>query len=235
MKVVGITDIGLVRKRNEDNYLIDTGRNLFLVCDGMGGHFGGDIASRLATETINKELVFNGISDLPEALEKAVQTANRIIWETGQNDAELNEMGTTVTAAVLCDDQLLIAHVGDSSLFIIHDDDIIKQTSDHTLAEHMRRDGLLVKDDERYKSYHHVLTRALGVDNKVDIDISQIKVVKDDWILLCTDGLSNLVEQDEIKDLLKNKNEPQEACQQLLELALTRGGYDNITIILIHL
>jgi protein phosphatase len=235
MKVVGITDIGLVRKKNEDNYLIDTGRNLFLVCDGMGGHFGGDIASRLATETINRELVFNGIADLPEALEKAVQTANRIIWETGQNDAELNEMGTTVTAAVLCDDQLLIAHVGDSSLFIVHDNEIIKPTNDHTLAEHMRRDGLIVKDDERYKSFHHVLTRALGIDNKVDIDINQIKVMKDDWILLCTDGLSNLVEQDEIKDLLKNKNEPQEACQQLLELALARGGYDNITMILLHL
>ncbi|MBP1760646.1 MAG: Protein serine/threonine phosphatase PrpC, regulation of stationary phase [Firmicutes bacterium] len=235
MKVVGITDIGLVRKRNEDNYLIDTGRNLFLVCDGMGGHFGGDIASRLATETINRELVFNSIADLPEALEKAVQTANRIIWETGQADAELNEMGTTVTAAVLCDDQLLIAHVGDSSLFIIHDNEIIKPTSDHTLAEHMRRDGLIVKDDERYKSFHHVLTRALGIDKKVDIDINQIKVMKNDWILLCTDGLSNLVEQDEIKDLLKNKNEPQEACQQLLELALARGGYDNITMILLHL
>jgi protein phosphatase len=235
MKVVGITDIGLVRKKNEDNYLIDTGRNLFMVCDGMGGHFGGDIASRLAIETINRELVFNGMEDLPEALEKAVQTANRIIWETGQADAELNEMGTTVTAAVLCDDQLLIAHVGDSSLFVIHDDEIIKSTSDHTLAEHMRKDGLIGKDDERYKSFHHVLTRALGIDYKVNIDINQIKVTKGDWILLCTDGLSNLVEQNEIKDLLKNNNEPQEACQQLLELALARGGYDNITLILLHL
>ncbi|HNX93093.1 MAG TPA: Stp1/IreP family PP2C-type Ser/Thr phosphatase [Syntrophomonas sp.] len=235
MKVVGITDIGLVRKRNEDNYLIDTERNLFLVCDGMGGHFGGDIASRLATETINKELVFNGISDLPEALENAVQTANHVIWETGQSDAELNEMGTTVTAAVMCDDQLLIAHVGDSSLFIIHDNEITKPTCDHTLAEHMRKDGIIGKDDERYKSFHHVLTRALGVDNEVEIDIYQLKVMKDDWILLCTDGLSNLVEQYEIKDLLKDKNEPQEACQQLLDLALARGGYDNITMILIHL
>jgi protein phosphatase len=235
MKVVGITDIGLVRKKNEDNYLIDTGRNLFMVCDGMGGHFGGDIASRLAIETINRELVFNGMEDLPEALEKAVQTDNRIIWETGQADAELNEMGTTVTAAVLCDDQLLIAHVGDSSLFVIHDDEIIKSTSDHTLAEHMRKDGLIGKDDERYKSFHHVLTRALGIDYKVNIDINQIKVTKGDWILLCTDGLSNLVEQNEIKDLLKNNNEPQEACQQLLELALARGGYDNITLILLHL
>jgi protein phosphatase len=235
MKVAGITDIGLVRKRNEDNYLIDTGRNLFLVCDGMGGHFGGDVASSLATEAINKEFVFNGISDLPEALEKAVQTANRIIWETGQSDAELNEMGTTVTAAVICDDQLVIAHVGDSSLFIFRSDEIIKPTSDHTLAEHMRKDGLIDKDDERYKSFHHVLTRALGVDKKVDIDIHQIKLVKEDWILLCSDGLSNMVDQQEIKDILKDKNEPQKVCQQLLELALARGGYDNITMILIHL
>lgn len=235
MKVVGITDIGLVRKRNEDSYLIDTDRNLFLVCDGMGGHHGGDIASRLAIETINKELVFHDIQDLPAALEKAVQTANRIIWETGQTDAQLNEMGTTVTAAVMLDEQLLIAHVGDSSLFIFRADEIIKPTCEHTLAEHMRKDGMIDKDDERYKSFNHVLTRALGVDKSVEIDIHQIKLIPDDWILLCTDGLSNLVKPQEIRDLLKDKNEPQEVGQQLLKLALARGGYDNITMILIHL
>jgi len=235
MKIAGITDIGLVRKRNEDNYLIDTERNLFLVCDGMGGHFGGDIASRLATETINKELVFKDISDLPAALEKTVQTANRIIWETGQSDAELNEMGTTVTAAVMCDDQLLIAHVGDSSLFIFREDEIIKPTNDHTLAEHMRKDGLFEKEDDRYKSFHHVLTRALGIDKTVDIDIHQLDVRQGDWILLCTDGLSNMIEIQEINNMLKNENEPQEVCQNLMKLALYRGGYDNITMILIHL
>lgn len=235
MKVVGITDIGLVRKRNEDSYLIDKKRNLFLVCDGMGGHQGGDIASRLAIETINKELLFQDINDLPAALEEAVQTANRIIWETGQTDERLNEMGTTVTAAVILDEQLLVAHVGDSSLFVFRVDEIIKLTSEHTLAEHMRQDGLIARDDERYKSFNHVLTRALGIDNNVEIEIQQIKVIADDWILLCTDGLSNLVEPQEIRDLLRDKDEPQEAGQQLLKMALARGGYDNITMILIHL
>lgn len=235
MKVIGLTDIGLVRKRNEDNYLIDTNRNLFVVCDGMGGHLGGDTASRLAIETIKKELVFKDVSEFPEALEKAVQSANRIIWEAGQSAADLNEMGTTLTAASIHGNTLWIAHVGDSSLLIIRGDEIIKLTNDHTLAEHMRKDGLISEDDERYKSFHHVLVRALGVDKNVEIDVHQITVSQGDWILLCTDGLSNLVNQQEIKETLKNENEPQTACQQLLALALARGGYDNITMILIQL
>lgn len=235
MKVVGLTNIGLVRKRNEDAYLIDTDRNLFMVCDGMGGHRGGDIASSLATETVNQELKFHDLSDLPEALQKAVQTANRTIWETGKRDEELNEMGTTITAAVLYEDQLLIAHVGDSSLLIIRDDEVIKPTFDHTLAEQMLKDGLIDKEDDRYKSFHHVLTRALGVDKQVDIDIHQIEVKTGDWILLCTDGLSNMIDQQEINTLLKGQHEPQEASQQLLDLAIARGGHDNITIVLIHL
>ncbi len=235
MKVNGLTDIGLVRKRNEDCFLIDTNRNLFVVCDGMGGHLGGDTASRLAIETIKKELIFEGVAEIPEVLEKAVQSANRIIWETGQSVADLNEMGTTLTAAVIYDNQLWIAHVGDSSLFIVRNNHIIKPTSDHTLAEHMRKDGLISEVDDRYKSFHHVLIRALGVDEKVEIDVHQIKVSQGDWILLCTDGLSNMVEQQEIITLLDKENEPQTACQQLLSLALARGGYDNITMILIQL
>ena len=235
MKVVGITNIGLVRKRNEDAYLVDPARNLFLVCDGMGGHRGGDIASNLAADTVNKELCYNNLSDLPQALTKAVQAANRIIWETGKRDEELHEMGTTITAAVLIEEQLVIAHVGDSSLLIIRNNEIIKPTSDHTLAEQMRKDGLINTEDDRYKSFHHVLTRALGVDRQVMIDIHLEKVQPGDWILLCTDGLSNLVDQQEIVALLKEQLEPQEASQQLMELALGRGGHDNITIVLIHL
>lgn len=235
MKVVGITDIGLVRKRNEDSYLIDTERSLFLVCDGMGGHRGGDVASSLAKETIQHEFSFHDASDLPAALGQAVQSANRVIWEKGQSDAELNEMGTTITAAVILDEQLMVAHVGDSSLTIFRGDAIIKPTNDHTLAEHMLKDGLIGIDDERYRSFHHVLTRAVGVEPSVEIDIHQMEIMPNDWILLCTDGLSNLVEPQEIRDLLKKENEPSEACRQLLDLALDRGGYDNITMIIIHL
>ena len=235
MKVVGLTNIGLVRKRNEDAYLIDTDRSLFLVCDGMGGHRGGDIASSLATETVNKELKYHDLSDLPGALKKAVETANRTIWEAGKSDEELNEMGTTITASVLCEEQLTIAHVGDSSLLIIRANEVIKPTCDHTLAEQMLKDGLINKDDDRYKSFHHVLTRALGVDKQVDVDMHQIEVQTGDWILLCTDGLSNMIDQQETFILLKEQHEPQEACQQLLDLALARGGHDNITIVLIRL
>ncbi|HPF21761.1 MAG TPA: Stp1/IreP family PP2C-type Ser/Thr phosphatase [Syntrophomonas sp.] len=235
MKAAGLTDIGLVRKRNEDNYWLDTDYQLFVVCDGMGGHLGGDIASRLAIETITRELIKEDLDEFPAALEKAVQSANRIIWETGQATSDLNEMGTTLTAAVIRGNSIWIAHVGDSSLYIIHDAQITKPTSDHTLAEQMRKDGLIAKDDERYQSFHHVLVRALGVENQVDIDIHQMEVTPGDWILLCTDGLSNLVEQTEIKALLEHENEPQTACQKLLELALARGGYDNITIILIQM
>ncbi len=235
MKAVGITDIGLLRQRNEDAYLIDLERKLFLVCDGMGGHKGGDVASRLAVDTVSKHFEYNTWDEVPICLQKAIGIANQSIWTTGQQDDTLQEMGTTLTAAVIGHEQIVVAHIGDSSLFIVHENDINKITRDHTLAEQMLQDGLLKPEERRSNSYSHILTRALGTEDQVTIDVYHKNVQAGDWILLCSDGLTNLVENAEIQEILSNQHEPQEAAQDLINMALDRGGHDNITIVLIRL
>lgn len=235
MKAVGITDIGLQRKRNEDAYLIDLNRKLFLVCDGMGGHRAGDVASRMAVDTIDQQFNYNHWNEVPDALHEAIKIANQNIWKAGQQDEAVREMGTTVTAAVINQGKIVIAHVGDSSLYIIRNLVIEKLTRDHTLAEQMLLDGLLKQEDMRSNAFNHILTRALGIDSQVNIDIIQENVQAGDWILLCTDGLSNLVDGQDILAILDNQHEPQEAAQELMDMALSRGGHDNITIVLVRL
>lgn len=235
MKAVGISDIGLQRTRNEDAYLIDLNRKLFVVCDGMGGHRAGDVASRMAVDTLDQQFSYNNWTEVPDALHAAIKIANQNIWKAGQQDEEVREMGTTITAAVIDQGQIVVAHVGDSSLYIIRDQEIKKLTSDHTLAEKMLADGLLKKEEMRSNAFNHILTRALGTEYQVHIDIIRESVQGGDWILLCTDGLSNLVEPRDILALLENQHEPQEAAPDFVDMALSRGGHDNITIVLIRL
>ena len=233
MRVVAITDIGLKRKRNEDRYLMDTKRQLFVVCDGMGGHKGGDVASTLAVDTLNDSFDAKEEKDISSSLLQSVEKANALIWKMGQADSELHEMGTTITAAVIYDDHLYIAHVGDSSLFIIRDQSIHKVSQDHTLAEQMIRDGLMKREDEHLNRYHHVLTRALGVDQKIEVDLYTEKILTGDQILLCTDGLTDLLEEQEIAQRVQMHEYPEEVVEELVTQALDKGGHDNITIILI--
>lgn len=235
MKAFGITDIGLQRQRNEDAYLIDQDRNLFLVCDGMGGHKGGDVASRMAIDTVSRYFTYNNWSEVPSALRKAIEKANQVIWDTGRQNDGVKEMGTTITAAVVSTQEIVVAHVGDSSLFIIRDNQIIKITRDHTLAEQMFKDGLLKAEEMRYNAFNHILTRALGAESQVNIDFYRDRVQTGDWILLCSDGLTNLLEKNEILELLNIQHDPQQAARDLISMALNRGGHDNITIVLIRL
>jgi len=233
MRVAGVTDIGLHRKRNEDHYYIDADRGIYLVCDGMGGHKGGDVASHMAVETVRRSLSWNCFDDIVPSLLNAVKLANKAVYDKGQADESLYEMGTTLTAAVIYDENMVIAHVGDSSLFLYQAGKLRKITRDHTLAEQMLTDGLLKQEDIQSNVYNHVLTRAVGVEDHVEVDIYQQEISKGDWILLCTDGLTDLVNDNEICELFGSANDPQEIARALVDLALGRGGYDNITIVLL--
>ena len=233
MRVAGITDIGLHRKRNEDHYYTDEGRHVFVVCDGMGGHKGGDVASQLAVETIKNNVLFNTPQEIIPSLDNAVKLANKMIYEKGRSDETLFEMGTTLTAAVMYDSNMFVAHVGDSSLFLFKAGKLIKITKDHTLAEQMLQDGLLKQEDMQSNVYNHVLTRAVGVENQVEIDFYQEEVTAGDWVLMCTDGLTDLVTNEEINEYLISANDPQKTARALLDLALKKGGFDNITIVLL--
>lgn len=236
MNVAGITDIGLHRKRNEDRYFMDTDRGIFIICDGMGGHKGGDIASQLAVDTVRQNLLWSNLDDLVPGLRYAVELANKAIYDTGRSDESLNEMGTTLTAAIICDGELTVAHVGDTSLFHYNKKEGNRKiTRDHTLAQQMLSDRLIKPEDVQASVYNHVLTRAVGVEKHVEVDIYQQEIHAGDWILICSDGLTDLVSDGEIGEYLGSANDPQETVQALIKLALDRGGYDNITIVLLSI
>lgn len=236
MKTVAISDIGLLRKRNEDSYLVKESLGLFVVCDGMGGHNGGDIASKMAVKTINEMSESLQSSDAICFLQEAIIRANSAIWNMAQNNSELFEMGTTVTAAVIKEQNLTVANIGDSGVFIINNNGIRKLTRDHTLAVQMYEQGLLKAEEIRDSGYNHILTRALGIEQEIKIDFFDENLFPGDKILLCSDGLSDLFNESELFFFFSQNNENlKNIANRLLEQALQRGGHDNITMIVIEI
>lgn len=232
MKVAAISDRGLVRSNNEDSYLVDLNHGLLVVCDGMGGHNGGEIASAIAVETISQVFSSSG-EELPGRLVLALEKANTAILNSAQQDPALHGMGTTATLAAFEDGIMYVAHIGDSSLYIVQDGRLRKVTRDHTLAQQFLMEGRLKPEDMRSNPYNHILTRALGVEENVNIDQYQEKVHPGDLILLCSDGLSDKVSEGEMQEVLQETSSNlEQAAQGLLERALKYGGSDNITIIL---
>ncbi|MGI6451993.1 MAG: Stp1/IreP family PP2C-type Ser/Thr phosphatase [Syntrophomonadaceae bacterium] len=236
MDVVGISNIGLIRKKNEDHYLIRKDKGLFAVCDGMGGHKGGEVASRLAVEVIERNLADTSSDDVVLALNLAIKVANRLIWQKGRENPDWHNMGTTITAAVIKDNRLIISHIGDSCLFLIRDGLINKLTKDHTLAEQMMKVGLLGANETYSSTYDHILTRALGVDEEVEIDNIETDINHGDIILICSDGLTDMLDREEILEIIqKYKDDLNGMAKGLLDQALVRGGHDNITVILVRI
>ncbi|MEN6326804.1 MAG: Stp1/IreP family PP2C-type Ser/Thr phosphatase [Syntrophomonas sp.] len=236
MKVVGISDLGLHRRKNEDSYLMNQNMGLFVICDGMGGHRGGDIASQMAVNTIDEVCQAESINDAQAMLCQAIRKANAVIWQQGHANPEWEGMGTTVTAALLENQKLTVANVGDSCLYIIRNKNISKITHDHTLAEQMVKEGLLRFEEMRKSSYNHILTRALGVEEDIEIDVFEEQLEPGDFMLICSDGLSDMLDENEILSIIMEaaaKGEKLDImARTLLESALHKGGYDNITILL---
>lgn len=236
MKVVGVTDIGLVRKRNEDRFIMSEKKGLFVVCDGMGGHKAGDVASSIAVQVIEKAIASQVFDHSITFLNTCIQKANRLIYQSGNEKQEYHEMGTTIVAAVVTESNLRIANVGDSCLFLVRQDTITKITKDHTLAEQMIAEGILKNEEIFTNAYNHILTRALGQDEEVRIDNFEEAIHPEDIILICSDGLSDMLSDQEILSIINaNKEDLNQAARELLNQALLKGGYDNITFILVEL
>ncbi len=236
MKVSALSNTGLVRNQNEDSYLVDEELGLLLVCDGMGGHNGGEVASQIAVDTIGRELKAGAAIQAEHPLVDGLKKANRAIWDQAQKEPALHGMGTTATAALIMGDVLEIAHIGDSRLYLMRSGILRKATRDHTLAEQFLADGLLKPEEMRSNPYNHILTRALGVEEEVTIDYYQELIQAEDFILLCSDGLSDMVSEEEMAAILGNQLLTiGEAAQGLMELALKNGGSDNITLILLRI
>lgn len=220
------TDIGLVREGNEDSYL--TEEPLFAVADGMGGHRGGEVASQLAVETLEK-LFRKGAGELPDQ----VQEANRVVFERSVLDRKVAGMGTTLTAALVEDDRVRLAHVGDSRAYLLRDGKLRLLTEDHTLVHRMVSEGEISKEEAETHPQRSVLTRAIGVDTVVDIDDETLQVRAGDRLLLCTDGLTSMVSEDQIEEALRTVPDPQEAAQRLVAMANEAGGMDNTTVLVL--
>jgi len=239
MDTAYISDIGLLRKNNEDHYLVMDEYGLFAVCDGMGGHKGGDVASKMAVDCLHEYILNLAADSLTQnpisVLNAAIQKANHLIWLQAQGNSELHEMGTTITAAAIKKKQLAVANVGDSSQYVFRNGSLKKITRDHTLAEKMVADGLLKNEDKKNSGYNHILTRALGAQEDVLIDNFEHRLYAGDLVLLCSDGLTDMLENNEIESILNQNDNLENSINTLLEAALKKGGYDNITIILLRI
>ena len=236
MKTFSMTDIGRKREVNQD-YVFATDEtignlpNLLVVADGMGGHRAGDFASRFTVEVLAEE-VQNCKETHPETiLGNSIQAANERLLEEAEKDNRLEGMGTTLVAATIMDHVLYFANVGDSRLYLI-DQEIEQITRDHSLVEEMIRMGELQRQDARSHPDRNVITRAIGVHSPVKIDFFDMKLEKGDRILLCSDGLTNMIDDDEILRIVKKCSSPKEAAQRLVTEANKSGGKDNISVVL---
>ena len=235
MKTFSKTDIGLVRDVNQDCvYTSETPignlPNLLVVADGMGGHRAGEYAPRLAVEVVKQELAASA-QDSPEAMiRNAIARANERVLEAARQDEKLHGMGTTLVVATVIDRTLYFANVGDSRLYLVNEH--IKQLSkDHSLVQEMVRLGGINQEEAKYHPDKNIITRAIGAKDEIDIDFFEYRLKQGDIILMCTDGLSNMVEDEAILHTIKGSRDVVEAVEQLIERAKNNGGSDNIGII----
>ena len=235
MKTFSKTDIGMVREVNQD-YVYDSdlpvGKlpNLFIVADGMGGHKAGEYASRFTVEVVKDELA-KSIADGPEAMiRQAISSANQRLLETAKQDSKLEGMGTTLVVATVIERTLYFANVGDSRLYLVNND--IKQVSkDHSLVQEMVRLGGIKQEDAKNHPDKHIITRAIGAKEQVEVDFYEYRLKEGDMIIMCTDGLSNMVEDTEILHIVKGSRDIVEAVEGLINKANANGGKDNIGIV----
>lgn len=238
MKTFSLTDIGRKREVNQD-YVYVTDKpvghipNLFVVADGMGGHKAGDFASKYAVQVL-EEHIRNNLGMGPELIiTEAVQEANHKVVEKASENIEMEGMGTTLVVATIIEHTLYFANVGDSRLYLIRDG--IKQLSkDHSLVEEMVRLGGINEEEAKHHPDKNIITRAIGAKNDVEVDFFEYQLQKGDVILMCTDGLTNMVDDDEIFRIVKGGRDIVETAMQLVEKANENGGKDNIGIVLIE-
>lgn len=241
MLVASKTDIGNIRENNEDILYssiepVGSLPNLFLVADGMGGHKAGEVASRNAMqfflEYIDKTPCNDG--ELLDYMAGAVMYANNAVYEMSLTDAAYFGMGTTLSACVVTDGKAFIAHIGDSRIYLVNDGKLQQLTNDHTFVSEMVRAGQFSKEEAERHPSKNALTRALGVERDVSADAPMAAVMPGDIMLLCSDGLSNMVSEKEIAEILISDKDVQAKSDALIKRAKENGGVDNITVIVIE-
>jgi PPM family protein phosphatase len=243
LRAIALSDVGCIRTNNEDatRFVRPANREvqlrkgyLAVVADGMGGHTAGEVASQMATEIISKTY-YQRPEGPEDSLYFALAKANRLIWQAAGRNARQKGMGTTCTTLVVCENQLYIAHVGDSRAYLYKNGSLTRLTTDHTYVQKLVEEGIIQAYEADTHPERNVLTRAMGTHNKVEIDVgkSPYMLEEGDRLLLCSDGLYDYLSDEEMEEWL-NLESLSEAAQHMIEQAKLRGGHDNITVMLIE-
>ena len=241
MKAYGITHQGLVRKENQDalRLALTEGAELLtaVLCDGMGGARGGSLASAIASDSFMSHAANSldersSVADMREILTEAVNFANAAVYNRAFADYSCMGMGTTLVALLVAGKRALIGNVGDSRAYLLAKDQLQQVTTDHSLVEDMIARGKLRREEARSHPKKNIITRAVGVDPSVKADLTELRFPVETRILLCSDGLSNIVTEDDMLRILLENPEPEPACEALLSLALENGAPDNVTVII---
>jgi protein phosphatase len=238
----GLSDVGRCRQANQDQYLVDASIGLYAIADGMGGHAAGEVASDLAITALAESMRQDGGSagaDGPAAagdrLRRALNDGNRKICDSMLARAEWRGMGTTMVVLLSVDDIAVIGHVGDSRAYLLRDQKLRQLTSDHSWVNEQVKLGLLTHEQAQRHPMRNIVTRALGNQNEVNVDVVQETIRPDDVFALCSDGLNGMLGDDEIRDLLiEHGAVPQDACRALVDRANANGGEDNITVVVLR-
>lgn len=240
MQIFGKTEIGKVRTDNQDRYLFGTlndGAIFSIVCDGMGGVSGGSVASDIAIKAIvedinNKFNIKMTNNEIKQLCFDAINIANSIVYEISSKEKALSGMGTTVVLTIIIENIAHIVHIGDSRAYLIKNNEVKQLTRDHSFVQEMVDLGKLTKQDAKTHPKKNIITRALGVSKHIEAEYTNIEFEENDVLLICTDGLINHINEDEFINLIV-VNDLQRTCDKLVELALDRGGNDNITLVLL--
>lgn len=246
ISISGITDTGLVRSNNEDTIGSDAELGLLVLADGMGGHKGGEVASAIAVDSVLQELrkvlpeiVSGKIDDTTGyslesmAIETAIKNANSHIYRTAQDNAQYEGMGTTIVVLLFYDNRITVAHVGDSRLYRLRDTLLEQLTRDHTLLQELVDRGFYTRKEARESLNKNLVTRAVGVNPTVEIDLQEDIALQNDLYLLCSDGLTDMISDDLIEDIQLNyKNDIEKMNQELIKQAKDHGGKDNVSVMI---
>jgi len=232
MRYFALSDRGRVRSHNEDSCYAD-GR-LFIVADGVGGHQAGEVASRTTVAMVSSALQKVVPSEVEEKVRETVRGANRKLLDLAQQDQGLSGMATTLALVLLLDHLAYVASAGDSRVYLLRDTRLQQITRDHSVVAEMQREGQLTEEEARIHPYRSVITNVIGAEEEIYIDFFQIQLRKGDQLLLCTDGLNSMLQDQEIEALMNAAGGPQKICRRLVEAANKAGGHDNTTVIVIR-
>jgi len=251
LNISGKTDIGKRRKNNEDTFLVEPDLGLMIVADGMGGHASGEVASKLAVELLNEQLkkalqtghvpIFFHVAPNPNLdarsiiLGDCMKYANYAVYEAAHSNPANKDMGTTLVAALWLDDKMAIAHVGDSRLYVYQNGKLMQKTSDHSYVQEQINMGKLNAEEAEKSDMKNLLTRSIGNQEDVEVDMAEIKLETGDYVLLCSDGITKMLPDKQIEAAFKDNAPPDKISERLIEMANKAGGSDNSTAVVARL